>query len=326
MSLRSVRILFLVALTCLSPAFAADLTLEETEATISILQGDQVVLVYNKQPPPLPDGVDPVYRRSGFLHPLNTPSGRTVTAVYPEDHLHQNGFFTAWVNTTYDGKKVDFWNLGKKRGRVIHSKVLRRFDNHEGVGFEVRMLHQTGGETPVSVLQETWKVTVRRRVDACFCVDVQTTQEALTDKPLIINEFHYGGVALRGLTRWVQPAARGELPDGLIHESSAFLNDRGSNRTKGNHEKARWVALTGKIDGADVSAVVLGHSTNPRAPQTARLHPKKPYFCFAPCVEGSFSIDRHHPWSARYRILLVDSAPNSEWLDEQWGSWAGQEE
>ena len=71
-----------------------------------------------------------------------------------------------------------------------------------------------------------------------------------------------------------------------------------------------------------MTIAVLSHSDNFRAPQTARLHPSKPYFCFAPCVDGEFSIDRSRPFQSRYRYLITDAAPDASWLDEQWKTWS----
>ena len=83
------------------------------------------------------------------------------------------------------------------------------------------------------------------------------------------------------------------------------------------------MALTGTIDGRAVTIGVLCHAENFRAPQAARLHPTKPYFCFAPCVDGPFQIDAEHPYAARYRYLVTDAAPNPTWLDEAWDKWCG---
>ena len=107
-------------------------------------------------------------------------------------------------------------------------------------------------------------------------------------------------------------------------EPSRFVNDLGSDRIKGNHEHAKWVALTGGVDGKPVTIAVLCHADNFRAPQAARLHPTKPYFCFAPCVDGEFRIDREHPFHGRYRYLITDAEPDADWLDAQWREWSGE--
>ncbi len=92
-------------------ARAPTLDLKETESTITISFQAKPVVVYNKQSPPVPAGIDPVYQRSGFLHPVSSPDGTIVTATFPLDHPHQHGIFSAWVKTSYDGQPVDFWNL-----------------------------------------------------------------------------------------------------------------------------------------------------------------------------------------------------------------------
>ena len=63
---------------------------------------------------------------------------------------------------------------------------------------------------------------------------------------------------------------------------------------------------------------------NFRSPQAARLHPTKPYFCFAPCVDGDFTIDRDQPFEGRYRYLITDTQPDADWISEKWQAWCGE--
>ena len=303
-------------------ATSAQLKLTETEATITVTQDGRNVLVYNKQSPPLPDGIDPTYRRSGFLHPVASPVGKVVTATFPFDHPHQHGIFSAWVRTTWDNRDVDFWNLAGGTGRVLHERVVSAFSDDVATGFEVELVHRAVQEPVVDILQERWKISAYPTDGTYHCFDLETTQTALTEKPLIISEYHYGGIALRGPVRWLQQKPGEDTVDGDDRrEPSDFLNDHGSERRKGNHEHVRWVSLTGTLDAAPVSITVLCHAENFRAPQAARLHPSKPYFCFAPCVDGEFVIDKDHPFHGRYRFLITDAAPNAEWLNQQWNSW-----
>jgi lysophospholipase L1-like esterase len=218
------------------------LSVRETEATLVIVHKHQPLLVYNKQSPPVPAGIDPIYARSGFLHPVCSPQGKEVTATFPLDHAHQHGIFGAWVKTTYAGREVDFWNLPGRTGRV------------------------------------EW-----------------VQGEKLTD-------------------------AQGQP---LNSEASDFINDSGSNRQAGNHQPARWVALRGNLAGQPVCIAVLSHASNFRAPQAARLHPTKPYFCYSPCVDAAFVIDQQHPLHMRYRYLVTDTEPDPGWIDQQWQQWCG---
>ncbi|MEM9658446.1 MAG: PmoA family protein, partial [Planctomycetota bacterium] len=304
---------------------AAPFRVRQTPEKIVILRGEKSMLTYRVTAPPAPDGIDPIYRRSGYLHPVNTPQGVAVTEAFPLDHPHQHGVFTAWVRTSYDGKPVDFWNLAAGAGRVLHERVVSIDAASESAGFEVDLLHRVESSPPVDVLRERWKIRAVATDDSHFCFDLETTQSAITDVPLVVLEYHYGGVAFRGPAQWLSPADReGSRPDSSGREPSAMLNNLGSDRRQGNHQRARWIALTGQVDGRSATTAVLGHRDNFRAPQSARLHPTKPYFCFAPCVDGEFVIDREHPYRARFRYLVTDAAPDAEWLDQQWQSWCGE--
>jgi hypothetical protein len=335
---------------------ADTVSLHETDATISIVRAGIPLIVYNKQPPPLPEGIEPIYRRSGFLHPVNTPSGKTVTATYPVDHAHQHGIFTAWVNTSYNGQPVDFWNLAGGTGRVAHQRVAEISSNAEQIEFTVQLVHQailnSAATTPaesaepegssrtqeagalsdaeeerkrvVDVLQETWKIRLVVASAEYSCFDLEIEQKALTDMPLIVHEYHYGGLAARGPVEWLLPEGNRNGAESQ-HSPSYMLNNLGSDRIQGNHEHATWVALTGTIDAGYASIAVLSHGDNFRAPQAARLHPTKPYFCFAPCVDGQFTIDKEHPYSGQFRFYVFDGQPNAQWLDEQWRQWQAED-
>ena len=302
------------------------LRLRQTENTITVSsRSDKAIVTYNKKSPPVPDKIDSAYHRSGFLHPVVTPAGQTVTATFPYDHPHQHGIFSAWVKTKWNDRDVDFWNLAGGTGRVAHQRVISTFSNEESTGFIVDLVHRTEQSPIVDVLRERWRVDVRPTDGHFHCFDLETTQTALTKLPLVVQKYHYGGIALRGPTRWLDPKikqAAANQPE--IREPSNFTNDRGSDRLQGNHEKTRWVTLAGTIDGSPVSITVLCHADNFRAPQSARLHPTRPYFCFAPCVTGEFVIDQASPFHARYRYLVTDDAPNKDWLEQQWQLWCNR--
>ena len=68
------------------------------------------------------------------------------------------------------------------------------------------------------------------------------------------------------------------------------------------------VAFSGKIDGQEVSATVFCCPQNFRAPQPVRIHPNKPYFCFAPMVEDPFAISPSTKYMSRYRYLVTSNA------------------
>ncbi|MCA9141029.1 MAG: PmoA family protein [Planctomycetales bacterium] len=299
-----------------------ELRVLEDDATITIRANDRPILVYNKISPPLPQGIDPVYRRSGFLHPVTSPAGRIVTATFPSDHAHQHGIFSAWVKTTWNQREIDFWNLAKGNGRVLHQRVVNVFAEADRVGFEVDLIHRAEQAPVVDVLRERWRITAVPTDGSYHAFDLHSTQYANTERPLTIQSFHYGGFAVRGPMVWLLPEDRDRAADEAeVRIGSKFLNDRGSDRIKGNHEASRWVCLSGLVDGKPAGITVLCHQENLRSPQKARLHPTKPYFCFTPCVDEPIVIDQQHPLVSKYRYLITDSVPDPEWINRQWMSW-----
>lgn len=280
-----------------------------TQLTLAV--GDRPVVTYNYGLLPAPDGIDPVFAKSGHIHPLCTPSGRFVTDDFPPDHAHQHGIFFAWVNTTFEGRSVDFWNQAKKLGSVEHVRILDTVSGPVFGQFKVKLRHSdlTAPNGPKPVLEEVWTVRVYN-VEAPFLVDLKSEQRCVADSPLVINEYHYGGMGLRGAHPWFKQAGSG------------FLTSSGRTREDGNHTRARWVIAHGETDGQPAAVAVLGHPDNFRAPQYVRLHPTKPYFCFAPMVMGPFEISPGRPFVSRYRYVTYDGEPDGALADRFWQDYA----
>lgn len=300
------------------------LSLSESNETLQIQYDGCPMLTYNKVSPPEPQGIDAIYCRSGFLHPVMSPSGKVVTAAFPLDHAHQHGIFSAWAKTRWQGQQIDFWNLAKGSGRVLHQRVHRTFLGADSsVGFEVDLVHCTQKLPVVDILKERWMITAYPKSSSHFCFDLHSVQTSLTDSPLEIEKYHYGGIAYRGPVSWLNPNdgdSTGLLGDVQL-EPFQFLTDEGQDRIDGNGKPTKWVVASGVQDGQPVSMTVLCHAQNFRAPQTVRLHPTKPYFAYSPCVLEPFSIDARHPYVMRYRFLVADMVPDSNWIRQQWEAW-----
>ena len=296
---------------------APRLSLDEDDGSIVLKRGSQTILKYNKSLQKAPDGIDPINERSGYIHPVFTPSGKMITGDFSEDHAHQHGLFMAWTNTTYRGQFVDFWNPKEKVGRVEFAETLETQSASDNVSFAVRHKHIAILEgVEEAVLTETWTVTARQTSENHFLFDVESSQRLLGEDPLILNEYRYGGMALRGSNEWTQIPSN---PEGTCE----FLTSEGQERIEGNHTKARWVAMSGTIEGEPATIAVLDHPSNFRSPQTVRIHPKMPYFVFSPMVEGPFSIQPGETYTSRYRYLVTSGKADPEWIEARWEAFAG---
>ena len=144
---------------------------------LAVSVGDRPVLCYQHAVAEPPDGVEAHYRRSGFIHPLRSPAGRVLTDDFPVDHLHQHAVFFSWVNTTFENRKVDFWNQASGLGTVEHVKLGETVSGPVFAQFTATLhyidLKAPGGRKPA--LAETWTVRIYNIGDP-FVIDLESRQ------------------------------------------------------------------------------------------------------------------------------------------------------
>ena len=54
------------------------------------------------------------------------------------------------------------------------------------------------------ILKETWKITVPGKELPYHQFDLTSIQSCATEDPLIIQKYHYGGMAIRGNDQWLK--------------------------------------------------------------------------------------------------------------------------
>lgn len=318
----AILILFCLSGIATQAAHGGDLDLTETDDTIRITLRGKPVLEYVKTARPVPKGLAKHYSRSGYIHPVYSPSGQEITGDYPLDHAHQHALFFAWTKTTFDGKQVDFWNQGKESGNVEFREIVNISRDEKQVSFSAKHAFTVGtGKSRVDALYEIWTVTVHQTPEDHFLFDIESVQQCASDKPLIIEEYHYGGMALRGNAQWLKESDAKTVTPVDFH----FLTSDGKDRLEGNHTRPNWVSMSGKLDGQDTSIAVFCSPQNFRAPQPVRIHPTKPYFCFSPEVIGKFTIEPGEKYVSRYRYLVMPKAADSEVINGYWKKYSDVE-
>lgn len=309
---------FLAIIAGFQPAHSSQLQLSESDDVIRVTLGNKPVLEYVKTEKPVPEGIAPHFRRSGYLHPVYTPTGEEITGDFPADHAHQHALFFAWTKATFDGKEVDFWNQAKDLGRVEFREVVRLKREEKHVSFSVKHAFKVKKKDQwIDVLHEIWTVTVHQTSGTHFLFDIESIQECATDKPLSLAKFRYGGMAFRGNYEWLR------TQDDQSHRPGdlRYLTSEGKDRWEGNHTRPNWVAFSGDLNGQAVSAAVFCSPKNFRAPQHVRIHPDKPYFCFAPMVEGPFKIEPKSKFISRYRYLVTSAKADQELIEDTWKNY-----
>ena len=121
---------------------AAELKVVETDEAITITRDEIPVLTYHKAEVPPPEGVDPIFKRSGFIHPVCAPNGEPVTGIHPKDHYHHLGIWHAWVKTKHGKDTPDFLNLEGKTGRVRYVQTMAPFNDARDHSFACLMVRR----------------------------------------------------------------------------------------------------------------------------------------------------------------------------------------
>jgi hypothetical protein len=291
-------------------------TCVDSEGQLAISIGQKPVLKYQHAVKEPPEGIEPVYQRSGYIHPVFTPAGRVITDDFPPDEPHQHGVFLAWVNTTVGGHNVNFWDPKALSGHVEHSAVKQIHQGDVFAGFQVQLIHSdiTNPEKLQPVFDETWTVRVYN-LERQFLIDFESIQTCVTDS-CTVNKHYYGGMAFRGLRSWFDD------------KSVALVTNEGKDQQTGNESRPKWVRMTGPASSAAgkgeslATFLAMGHPNNFRASQPVRLHPDKPYFCFAPEIVGPFTIARQESFVSRYRFLVFDGEIDSGLIQRTWNDYA----
>jgi hypothetical protein len=253
------------------------------------------------------------FLRAGYMHPVFTPSGKIVTDDYPDDHPHQHGVFFAWTKTEFEGRHPDFWNMGDGTGAVQLEKIEEVHGGAQQATFKAHLRHiDLSAPQPKTALNEVWDVTVHRAVSGLSryaMFDIVSTQQCATSSPLILPDYRYGGIGIRGHRNW------------RMKPNVSFLTSEGKDRIAGDDTPARWCAMDGRVDGQPVGIAALCHPSNFRAPQPLRIHPDDPYFNFSPSKRGDWEITPGKSYISRYRFLAYDGEVSAPELNRLWDDY-----
>jgi Methane oxygenase PmoA len=270
-----------------------------------------LLLYHTKEAMPPPDS--PLYfRRSGFIHPLYSPSGKILTDDFPVAHIHQHGIFMTWPNTLFRKELLDFWNQQLQTGTVEHVEILKITQGSVVSQLRLKLRHKSlkYGE----VISEIWTLTIYPFTEH-FLFDLESEQVNTTTDTLFVNTNHYGGLAFRGSKQW--------NPDDTVNFKKPWqiLTSEGIKDTLANATHARWVDASGEVDGEMNGVTIFNHSSNFRYPQGLRVHPSMPYWAYAPAVDGTFTLNPGVAYHSRFRYLVHRGKPDTNLIEKLRRDW-----
>lgn len=288
---------------------------DRNEKTLILRQNTVPVLQYNHAIVPPPEGQSPLYQRSGFIHPLWSPTGSKLTHIHPDDHYHHVGLWMPWTKTEFEGKEVDFWNLKKGQGTVRFNRFLSLTDGPVYGGFRIEHDH-VALQTPQGekdVLKEIWDVRVYNvggPQQGTWLCDFTSTQRCVADTPLHLKKYRYGGFGYRGAVEWGD-------------DNATYLTSEGKTRKDGHATRARWCDTAGEVDGQWQGVTHFSHPQNLHHPEPMRIWPKgQIFFNWAPVQFADIDLKPGVDHSFRYRLRVHQGKVDVEDTERVWQDFA----
>jgi hypothetical protein len=291
------------------------LTSDENETTIFI--GDQPVLTYVHRETLPPEGVDSVFKRSAYIHPLWSPGGERLTRIQPPDHWHHYGIWNPWTRTHFGDRQVDFWNLGDRQGTVRFAEYLDKMEGENLAGFLVRQEHiyfKEDGSEGVA-MDETWKVSVKNLEGPAYRVDLVTTLTTPLEGGITLEAYRYGGgLGYRGTEKW-NP------------RNATVLTSEGKNWADADATRARWVLIEGESSVPEGRSGILfmSHPGNRSYPEPMRMWPpdsngelENMFFEFCPIRHQEWVLEHGKTYTLKYRMVVFDGAMSTRTAEQYW--------
>jgi hypothetical protein len=295
----------------------------EADSLVVLVAGSPVFHFRTRAPSPTAE-VPARFTRAGYLHPVFSPGGVVVTDDSPRDHGHHHGIWTAWTVTEFEGRHLSFWGPEPGRSKNDLVSVGEPWSGPLAAGFSARLAStDLSVKPPRQVLDSQWQVIVHRTHQTkppYFLFDLEWTDKVVGDKPLLLPEYRYGGLGVRGNREWLDP------------NRVTFLTSEGKDRLAGENSRVRWVHLGGAVSGPGngkgkandrtAGLAVLVSPSNLRAPEPVRLNPGIPELCLSPPKAGPLSIEPGKPYTARYRFVVSDGPAAPALLERLWRDYA----
>jgi len=283
----------------------------QDDKVLDVQVGEAKVMRMNHAVVPPPAGKSALFNRGGFIHPLWSPAGAVLTNIHPADHIHHMGLWMPWTHTVFEGRDVDFWNIGDAKGTVRFVKFSGTTEGLVFGGFRSVQEHidlkAPGGEKVA--LNEEWDVRVWNTGGAekgFWVVDFVSTQECASASALELPAYRYGGFGFRATAEWKEGAAN-------------YLTSEGKTRKDGHGTRARWCIAYGPTAKGDTGIVFMSHPSNHEYPEPMRLWPTGDiFFNWCPVQEKDWVLEPGKKYVFTYRMYVYDGKMTAEQAERCW--------
>lgn len=274
------------------------------DGALTIQSGNKNLLRYWYKTIYPPNGVDTAFKRSGFIHPLWTPSGHELTRIQAPDHYHHYGIWNPWTHVLFEGDTVDFWNIKGRQGTVRFGKfvavnngpVYSEFKTlHEHVAFKNR---KDGEKVALNELQ-TVRVYKPEANQDYYKVDITIELNCASKSPVRILEYRYAGLGWRATEKWNK-------------NNSEVITSEGKNRKESDGTTGRWFIVQGALDNDYGGAVMMSYPGNYNHPEPMRIWPENSnkvgemFAMFAPTKNRDWQLNPGQTYTLKYRFVVFN--------------------
>ncbi|MDY7395482.1 PmoA family protein [Aureibaculum sp. 2210JD6-5] len=269
-----------------------------------------------------PKGVDSLFKKSGFIHPLWTPEGEVLTRIQPPDHYHHYGIWGPWTKTKIDNRQVDFWNLGEGQGTVLFKKFTQKEQGNVYSSFTALQEHIDFGAKNENrnAINENLEIRAWNLGDnKPWLVDYTSEITSPLENGILFEAYRYGGgIGFRATEIWNK-------------DNTSVLTSENKDRITADGSSARWSIIEGATNTKTGNGGILfmSHKENKHFPEPMRVWPMDAnggrgdmFFEFCPIRHKPWQIESDKAYKLKYRMLIFDGSLSAEQAEMAWQGFA----
>ncbi len=283
------------------------------DGTLLIQAKEKKLLQYNFKTVYPPTGIDTAFKRSAFIHPLWTPTGKVLTRIQPPDHYHHYGIWNPWTHVLFEGDTVDFWNIRGRKGTVRFGKFVSVTEGPVYAEYEALHEHvafKNGAEKVALNELQTVRVYRLENDQDNYLVDITIQLNCASPSPFLILEYRYAGLGWRATEKWNK-------------NNSQVLTSEGMTRKGADGSRAKWVVIQGELDDEAGGAVMMSHPSNYNHPEPLRIWPEdsnggEMFAMFAPTKTTDWMLVPGKTYVLKYRFHVFSGQFSGEKAESSW--------
>lgn len=298
------------------------ITVEKSNGNLILGKKNTPLVGYRYEMNYPPPGIDSIFRKSGYIHPIVTPYGDTLTRINPPDHWHHYGLWGPWTHTRIDTMRVDFWNLSEGQGTVLFKKFNTVFKGNLSSGFQAAQEHIDfkTQEHPQVALHENLNVKIwnLNREDR-YMLDYTSQFTTPLKEGVLFEAYRYGGgLGMRFTERWNK-------------DNCQVLTSEGNDRLTADGTNAKWAIVSGESSyGKGTNGILfMSYPDNRMHPEPMRVWPidgnggrGDMFFEFCPIRHQEWQIEHDTTYELKYRMVIFEGDLTKEDAEAYWQAFA----